>query len=56
MRMEMGFVGREDENDNIEWWQNMGMNCARGGGNWNREWSRDLFVCLGLLSALIRAL
>jgi hypothetical protein len=34
MRMRMSFAGRGNENDRyIEWWQNMGMDYARGGGN-----------------------
>jgi hypothetical protein len=34
IRMRMSFAGRGDENDRYrEWWQNMGMDCARGGEN-----------------------
>jgi hypothetical protein len=31
--MGMSFVGRGMRIIDIEWWQNMGMDCARGGGN-----------------------
>lgn len=33
MRMRMSFAGKGNENDDIEWWQNMRMDCTRGGGN-----------------------
>jgi hypothetical protein len=45
-RMGMGFAGREMRMIDIEWWHNIGMDCAWGGGNrkgrtrngQNREW------------------
>jgi hypothetical protein len=29
----MGFAGRGIRMIDIEWWQNMGIDCAQGGGN-----------------------
>jgi hypothetical protein len=57
-------AGRENEMIDIKWWQNMGMDCARGGGNrkvktrngQNVEWPTTIAVLINVLNRGLRGL